>query len=205
MNVVSVKLHKLPDINEDKTKQLMNENLPKDIKIFRIIEMSRSFDAKSNNDNREYHYILPAFCLEPKNLSTSTEGQSIDTYVGNYDFKITPEYHDKIKSLCKQFKGTKNFHNYTKKILFKDPQAKRHMIEVSCNELINFGAFQAIKFKLVGQSFLFNQIRKMIGAIIEVCRELKDISYFENSFMANNMDIPKAPAEGLYLHKVKLF
>jgi tRNA pseudouridine38-40 synthase len=202
MNVVSLKLHKLPDIDEEKTKQMLNEHLPKDIKIFRIIEMSRSFDAKDNNNNREYHYILPSFCLEPRNLSKSYEGVSIDTYTGNYSYKISPEYHEKLQAICKQFKGTRNFHNYTKKLLFKDPSARRHMIEVSCNELISYGPFEAIKFKLIGQSFLYNQIRKMIGAIIEVCRDLKDIDYFENSFMANKFDVPKAPAEGLYLYRV---
>ena len=32
--------------------------------------------------------------------------------------------------------------------------------------------------------------------------EIKDISFLENSVMANKMDIAKAPAEGLYLYKV---
>jgi tRNA pseudouridine38-40 synthase len=204
MNVVSVKLHKLPDIDEAKMKEMLNTNLPKDIKIFRIIEVSRSFDAKDNNNNREYHYVLPTFCLESKSLSIPSN-ESIDTYKANYNFRLTPEFHEKLKQICKQFKGTKNFHNYTKKILFKEPQAKRHIIEVSCHELIDYGTFEAIKFKLIGQSFLYNQIRKMIGAIIDVCRDNRDISYFENSFMANKFDVPKAPAEGLYLHRVNLF
>ena len=36
MNVVSVKLHKYPDIDEIDMKNKLNKVLPKDIKIFRI-------------------------------------------------------------------------------------------------------------------------------------------------------------------------
>lgn len=88
-------------------------------------------------------------------------------------------------------------------MLFSDSATSRHIYEVSCNEIIDFKHFEAIKFKIVGQSFLYNQIRKMIGSIIDVCSENRDISYIENSFMANKVDIPKAPAEGLYLVKVR--
>ena len=58
MNVVSAKLHKYPNINEIEMKKKVNDILPKDIRIFRIIEVSDHFDSKDNNNNREYHYIL---------------------------------------------------------------------------------------------------------------------------------------------------
>ena len=66
MNVVSVKLHKYPDIDEIDMKNKLNKVLPKDIKIFRIIEVSDHFDSKDNNNNREYHYIIPTFVFEKK-------------------------------------------------------------------------------------------------------------------------------------------
>jgi tRNA pseudouridine(38-40) synthase len=203
MNVISVKLHKIPDFNEDQMKEELNKKLPQDIRIFRVIEVSPSFDAKDNNNNREYHYILPSFCLEPKNLSkVITAEDNIDNFVGNYSFKISPEYHEKLKQICRFFKGTKKYHNYTKKLPFSEPSANRHIYELSCDEIVQFDNFEAIKFKIVGQSFLYNQIRKMLGAIVELCRDMKDISFLENSVMANKMDIAKAPAEGLYLYKV---
>ena len=67
MNVISVKLHKYPDVDEIDMKEKLNKVLPKDIHIFRIIEVSDHFDSKDNNNNREYHYILPTFLLERKN------------------------------------------------------------------------------------------------------------------------------------------
>lgn len=182
---------------------MLNETLPSDIRIFRIIEVSSSFDSKDSNNNREYHYILPSFCLEPKMLAKpDANSTNIENFVGNYEFTITPEFHEKIKEVCRYFKGTKKYHNYTKKLNFSEPSANRHMYEVSCHEIIKFNGFEAIKFKIIGQSFLYNQIRKMIGAVIDVCRENRDLKYVENTFFANKVDIPKAPAEGLYLYKV---
>jgi tRNA pseudouridine38-40 synthase len=201
MNVASGKLHKLKDISEDDMKKMINEELPKDIKVFRIIEVSRSYDAKDTNNFREYHYILPSFILEPKSLSKENN-KSIDDYIGNYEYKLPVEYHDKIKELCKLFRLTHKFNNYTKKIPFTDPSASRHIYEFTCSELVEYKNFQAVKFKIVGQSFLYNQIRKMVGMIADVCRDSKDASYIENSFCSNRVDIPKAPAEGLYLYRV---
>jgi tRNA pseudouridine38-40 synthase len=200
MNVVSCKLHKHPDMDEDEVKKQANLLLPQDIKIFRIIEVSRSFDSKATNNNREYHYILPAYMLEPR--AKDEEKLQLNDYKPNYLFKISTEYHEKIKEVCKFFKGSKKYHNYTKKLTFNDASAVRHIYEFSCNEIINFENFQVIKFTIIGQSFLYNQIRKMIGSIIEVCREMKDSTFLENSLLSNKMDIPKAPAEGLYLRRI---
>jgi tRNA pseudouridine38-40 synthase len=184
MNVVSCKLHKDPNMDEEAMKNLINENLPKDIKIFRMIEMSRTFDSKGDNNNREYHYILPSFMLEPQ---VEGESKSIDSFTGNFNYKISPEIHEKLKNICKAFKGTKKYHNYTKKLAFSDPSSNRHIYELTCDEIIEFDSFQAIKFKIIGQSFLYNQIRKMIGAIIDICRTCRDMEYLENSFLANKI------------------
>jgi len=202
MNVISCKLHKHPEMDEDAMKTVANELLPSDIKIFRIIEVSKSFDSKDMNNNREYHYILPSFMLEPKILSPDLVRTGIDKFTGNYNYRITPEYHEKIKTVLKFFKGSKKYHNYTKKLNFHDPSSVRHIYEFSCDELIDFESFQAIKFKIVGQSFLYNQIRKMIGSVIEVCRDSRDSTFLENSILANRIDIPKSPAEGLYLFRI---
>lgn len=207
MNVVSCKLHKYPEISEKDMKQKLNDILPKDIHIFRFIEMSEHFDSKENNNHREYHYILPSFMLEPKTADykipyNQTKETPMEEYKANYEFKLSPELHDKVKAICKAFVGTKKYHNYTKKVGFSEAQSVRHIYEMNCDEIINYDGFEAIKFKIVGQSFLYNQIRKMIGMVIDLCRECKDMTYFTNSFLSNKVEIPKAPAEGLYLRKI---
>ncbi len=222
MNVVSAKLHKHPDMNELDMKQKLNEVLPKDIRIFRIIEVSDHFDSKENNNNREYHYILPTFLLEPKKVEENKDnndnkinekdekGENAkeeeinvpDDYKANYDYRLTEEDIKKLKEICNGFLGTKKFHNYTRKVGFSNMSSQRHIIEMNCDDIIDFGVFQVIKFKIIGQSFLYNQIRKMIGMIIDCMRNQKDMDYFKNSFLSNKYEIPKAPGEGLYLRNI---
>ena len=224
MNVVSAKLHKYPNLSEIDMKQKLNAILPKDVKIFRIIEVSDHFDSKDNNNNREYHYILPTFLLEPKkeeekkdkekdNKDANNNDNNIeskkeeeinipDDYKANYDYRLTEEDINKLKELCKGFLGTKKFHNYTRKVGFSNMSSQRHIIEMNCDDIIDFGVFQAVKFKIIGQSFLYNQIRKMIGMIIDCMRNKKDMDFFKNSFLSNKYDIPKAPGEGLYLRNI---
>ena len=229
MNVVSVKLHKYPNINELDMKEKINSILPKDIRIFRIIEVSDHFDSKDNNNNREYHYILPTFLLEPieeekkeekkeekneekkdekdensqNNFNDKEEEIKIpDDYKANYDYRLTEDDIKKLKEICKEFLGTKKYHNYTRKVGFSNMSSQRHIIEMNCDDIIDFGVFQGIKFKIVGQSFLYNQIRKMIGMIIDCMRNKKDMTYFKNSFLSNKYEIPKAPGEGLYLRNI---
>ena len=77
--------------------------------------------------------------LEPKILCDDNKKiEALDDYRANYSFKLSPEYHEKIKNIFKCFRGSKNYHNYTKKVAFKEPQSKRHIYEFTCDELINF-------------------------------------------------------------------
>jgi len=209
MNVVSCKLHKYEDKTEEEIKKLLNETLPKDIQVFKFFEVSNAFDSKEMNNNREYHYILPTFCLEPR-ITEDKERvpkaeNNLQKYLGNYKYRISPELMEKVKLICADFKGSKKYHNYTRKMASSDPSSRRHIYEVSVDELIDYDSFEAIRFKIVGQSFLYNQIRKMMGIIIDICRYSKDMDYFANTFLDNKFDVVKAPAEGLYLSKVKFF
>ena len=201
MNVVSVKLHKYPNIDEIAMKEKLNKILPKDIHIFRIIEVSDHFDSKDNNNNREYHYILPSFLLEKIDKEKKDEVKYED-FKPNYKYKLTEDDLSKLKEICNNFLGTKKFHNYTQKVGFSEMSSQRHIIEMTCDEIIDFKDFQAIKFKIIGQSFLYNQIRKMIGMVIDLMRNEKDLDYLKNSFLSNKYDIPKAPGEGLYLKNI---
>ena len=51
----------------------------------------------------------------------------------------------------------------------------------------------------MGQSFLYNQIRKMIGMAIQVARRDLPITLISDAFGEKRVDVPKAPAEGLFL------
>ena len=200
MNVVSCRLHKYPDLNENEMKLKVNSLLPKDIKIFRFIEVSDHFDSKSNNNNREYNYIIPSFLFEP--ILNKENKIEMKDFVGNYSFKLNENSKEKLNKFCKNFLGTKKYHNYTKNVGFSQMSSQRHIYKFEYVFENLESNFEVIKFIIIGQSFLYNQIRKMIGMIINCMRDDLDFEYFENSFLSNKVDIPKAPAEGLFLRRI---
>jgi tRNA U38,U39,U40 pseudouridine synthase TruA len=65
--VFSCKVH-LPrneDLEEFRVK--MNKELPQDVRIFCVLEVSNSFNAKLRTSTREYSYYLPTFLLQSIN------------------------------------------------------------------------------------------------------------------------------------------
>ena len=175
MNVISCKLLKFTDNPEEEIKFNLNNLLPKDIIIHKVIEMSQTFISRHNN-SREYHYILPSYIFKPNDFSkrrnsintiNALSASNVLSYdisnIPDYSYTITSEFHKKFKSICEFYNGVNNYHNFTKKINFKDDSAKRLIYTFNCDELINLNSFECIKFTVIGQSFLYNQIRKMIG------------------------------------------
>ena len=64
-------------------------------------------------------------------------------------------------------------------------------------------ALEFIHFYIKGQSFLYNQIRKMVGSIIQVFHgDLDKENFMSNTFTENGVNIALAPGDGLMLEKV---
>ena len=78
-------------------------------------------------------------------------------------------------------------------------------VNYETNELTNKEdpkAIEFIHFFLKGQSFLYNQIRKMIGVMIQVFRGDLDDKFIPNSLRDNVMSVALAPGDGLLLERV---
>ena len=83
----------------------------------------------------------------------------------------------------------------------KDSQAMRFMIDLKV-EINNINGDKLVKIKLLGQSFIYHQIRKMIGAILQSLVGNKGLNLIQNSFASNKMEIWLAPSNGLLLDSV---
>ena len=83
--------------------------------------------------------------------------------------------------MWKSFEGTKKYHNFTKEVKAHEMAANRFMMEMKAEEFMYVNsetfavtdaedpkAIEFVRFFLKGQSFLFNQIRKMVGCMIQV-------------------------------------
>ena len=174
-------------------KKRINNALPKDIRLFTLIVAAKKFNTKLRCSSREYLYYLPSFCL-------SKEKTILEEL---YKYKATPELLERLGKMCEEFKGTHRYHNYTRNMDPKKMQANRHIFELRTKPSLTIDGVEFIEFFINGQSFLYNQIRKMIGMFISLCRKNRPIEDIQKSFKKDEkMYIPLAPGEGLMLNRV---
>ncbi|OMJ75529.1 hypothetical protein SteCoe_25308 [Stentor coeruleus] len=161
----------------------INSNLPSDIRMISLKLATNAFNAKNLASFREYQYLFP---LTPLRSIFSSQ-----------------ETIEKINIIAKKFYGTHSFHNYTRDILPGKPEAKRYVIkfELETNPVV-YENSEYIKFIITGQSFLYHQIRKMIGMTVSVFAGKMQDCDVEKSFADDNFVVPLAPAEGLSLGRV---
>ena len=172
----------------------LNSIIDPDIRVFAFRLVVKAFDLKQNARSRKYEYVLPTQLLRCK----ETEGKS-NQEILNY-----------FNTILIRYKGNHLFHNYTWK---GDPNAKssyRYILDVKAefldHTLIGADA-QPEEFIIVyihGQSFLYNQIRKMVGAAIQVLHLELGEAFLDNTFLKNKIEMWLAPSQGLLINRVSL-
>ncbi|CAD6191562.1 unnamed protein product [Caenorhabditis auriculariae] len=173
----------------------LNKILPEDIRVFGMRRATNWFHPQKQCDNRTYSYTTPTFVFaKPDQLTDSS-------------FRITKEVVDEVNSILEIFLGTHNFFNYTAKRAYNDQSCNRYIISFKCGEPFLFKdpyreqEVEFITITIKGQSFVLHQIRKMIGMVITVIRELQLKSAIQKSFEGKRLDIPMAPGLGLLLER----
>lgn len=118
------------------------------------------------------------------------------------DYRVPAEKLQRVNDLLQNYKGTKKFHNFTIKKEPFDPSSFRQMKSLECSPpfIVNDVEFCVIRIR--GNSFMMHQIRRMVGLLLAVTREVIDESVFERAFSDNEVDLPTAPGLGLVLDQV---
>ena len=132
-----------------------------------------------------------------------------------YATRLSEEQKQSLHDLWANFKGTKKYHNYTKEIKPHEAAACRYMMNMTANEYMyvnkntlkvtdesDTDAIEFVRFYLKGQSFLFNQIRKMVGSMIQVFHGELGPGYIENTHKQNKLQVALSPGDGLLLERV---
>ncbi|KAK6013587.1 tRNA pseudouridine synthase A [Ostertagia ostertagi] len=148
----------------------------------RCVERTNAFHPQKMCCARTYSYTLPTFAFaKPTELT-------------NAAFRISKETIDEINSVLSIYKGTHNFFNYTSKryvdllMEFDDRSCHRYILSFECGEPFLFHDdirnedVEFIQLTVKGQSFILHQIRKMVGMLITVIRELQYKSYIQRTF-----------------------
>ena len=117
--------------------------------------------------------------------------------------KKAKDISNRLLELFSQYKGSHNYHNFTPGGRSDDPSMKRfiHAINVKVEWLDDSEPMLIIAVK--GQSFLLNQIRKMIGLVVQIVRGTAPEDAISRCFsLSHKYSIYMAPAAGLVLDSV---
>jgi tRNA pseudouridine38-40 synthase len=89
-----------------------------------------------------------------------------------------------LREALKTYVGTRSYHNFTTGKSPTDANSKRYILSFDCGEPFVDAAsgVEWVLLSVVGQSFLLNQIRKMVGMAVEVARCAAPLSTIQDAF-----------------------
>lgn len=73
-----------------------------------------------------------------------------------------------LEKLVNCFLKTKNYHNFTIKGDFKQMNMNRYIKGMKVSILHDQGEEPLVRFELHGQSFIYHQIRNMVGSMVQL-------------------------------------
>lgn len=121
-------------------------------------------------------------------------------------FRCTEAQLASLREMLAKYKGTHAFHNFSPRISSGDATAMRYIVDCTASKpfLVGSGptALEYTHITIVGQSFLLNQIRHMVGLAVDVVRGAAPPFAIDLAFSSGGIKLPIAPAEGLYLDQV---
>lgn len=271
--VVSCKILWNDKATRESIRESINEQLPKEIKIFGVKVVTGGFHAKERTDSRYYEYLMPTYCLnaidptpyktkivpnsfiEEKEIESIEENGKADMKTkikdecdndkesdsdkdlenefdnnenngndGSFSslrlpfkrpmptseqenfmksYRITPDLLEKFRLFLQSLVGHHSFHNFTIGKSATDPSAFRNILSITVSSPFLNNDKEWISIVIHGQSFMLNQIRKMVGlAIMAIRLEIFNHQPLINkSFSHRKINIPRAPALGLLLDR----
>lgn len=173
------------DISNYGLVKVLNSRLPDDIVVKSAEKVDENFHARYSTKTKTYLYIL-------NNKRKSAFSRNYETY-SFYKLDI-----EKMKKGIKLFEGKHDFKSY-----MSTGSSKRNTLRTITNTKL-YEKDDRIFMEFTGDGFLYNQVRIMVGALIELGRGKISIKDIENSFDNYSRDIlgKTADPEGLYLKEV---
>lgn len=169
----------------------INADLPDDIRLFAMKRVTAQFNARTTADKRTYSYTLPTVAFAHHTNSTPMK-----------DFRISSEKLKQVYDILQFYKGVKNYHNFTRNKEHYENSCFRFMKHLGISQPFLRNDIELLTIQITGASFMMHQIRKMIGLLLAVVREVYEPSVFHRAFSSHSMGVPRAPGLGLVLEQV---
>lgn len=169
----------------------MNADLPSEVKVFGVKRVTKGFNAKDQCNARTYSYTLPTLSFARFDGKPTLQ-----------EYRLPADRLERVNALLKLFHGNKNFHNFTARKAFADPSSCRLIYLFECGKPYLVGDIEYATILVKGQSFMLHQIRKMIGLMLAVVREITTEDTILRAFLEPRIDVPMAPGLGLVLDQV---
>ena len=184
----------LPIFNLEEFLRLVNTNLPQDIRALNIKTVSKEFNVINDSKIKEYKYL---FSEGSKNHPYCAP--FITTFLDSLNIGL-------MKEGAKLFEGKHNFKSYCYKPnengIF-DREITYCKISFNTTLQANFFPKKSYELTVKGKGFMRNQIRLMMGVLVELGRGEVSLDYIKESLNTYNPKINYiAPASGLMLNKV---
>lgn len=110
----------------------------------------------------------------------SDNGESMGAMKGG-EFHYGERERERFNVILKRYVGTHNFHNFTTRTKAEDPSARRYILSFNADDVVTIDGMEFVRCKVVGQSFMLHQIRKMIGLAVAVMRSCAPESLMETA------------------------
>lgn len=173
-------------LDPENWKNALNAQLPEDIYVKEVNEASPGFHARFDAIKKEYRYRL---------LRSKEKDVFRRHYAYHYPHFLCTE---KIKEAMKAFLGTHDFTSFSSaKSTVEDRVRTIYELELleEKDEWI---------FRIVGNGFLYNMVRIIVGTLLDVGQGKATADDVKAMLLAQNRSLAgkTAPAHGLYLYKV---
>jgi tRNA pseudouridine(38-40) synthase len=194
----------------------VNSVLPSDMRVHHITKVTKAFNAKNMCGSRTYHYLLPAYAcmksdaLNKLYLDSNSDIATLHATEAIRRYTVDDTTKAELQAALSCYEGTHKFHNFTSGKTAADSEAQRYIMRFKVVEKIVDAAtgVQWLLLEIHGQSFLYNQIRKLVGGALNVVRGVlsggvMDLQTHYLDTQEQRGDIPIAPGIGLYLHEME--
>lgn len=123
------------------------------------------------------------------------------------EYRMSEEDRATINEYLGRYVGTHKFHNFTSGKQPWEMSCQRYIMSFTCSEPFMNHGIEFVALRVVGQSFMLHQIRKMCGLVVHLMRrgvsdkcDIEDV--FSSAFSAHKWPVPSVPPDGLFLDRL---